>query len=191
MKKVRILVILFSIFLTGCIASPRPSKPSSDPDGFRGVKWETSISTLKDMEKFEQDKSASSDLVLYKRKGDPLKIGNAKLKNIFYLFWMENFYSVWIDFEGDENYEILKKELFQRLGEAPGSDEFAKETHKRPDGKPSEIREAEGFYAWWGRTTEVVLTYSKERHNGNLSVKSTKLAEEKRAYEKQKKKEER
>jgi hypothetical protein len=107
MKKVKILAILFTIFLIGCFASARSSKPRSDPDGFRGIKWGTEITILKDMEKAEQDKSSKSDLVWYTRKGDILAIGEAKLKTIYYSFWMGNFESVWIDFEGDENFKTL------------------------------------------------------------------------------------
>ena len=90
-------------------ASTRSSKPRSDPDGFRGIKWGTEISTLKDLEKVEQDKSTDSDLVWYTRKGDTLAIGEAKLENIFYSFWMGNFEGVWIDFKGGKILRLLKK----------------------------------------------------------------------------------
>ena len=118
MKKVKILTIVFTIFLIGCFAPPRPSMPRPDPEGFRDIKWGTEISTLKDMEEVEQDKSSGRDLVWYRRKGDTLAIGEAKLENIFYSFWMGDFESVWIDFEGEENFEALKKELFERFGKA-------------------------------------------------------------------------
>ena len=171
MKKDKILAIVFSIFLIGCFASTRSSKPPSEPDGFRSIKWETEITTLKDMEKAEQDKSSKSDLVWYTRKGDILAIGEAKLKNIYYSFWMGNFESVWIDFEGDENFEALKKELFERFGEVPES--------------------VKDFYAWRGKETDMSLSYSKDRHIGTLSINSRKVSEERGAYEKQKEKEER
>jgi hypothetical protein len=64
MKKVKILTILFTIFLIGCFASARHSKPlRSDPDGFMDIKWGTEIAMLKNMEKVEQDKSSIPDLV--------------------------------------------------------------------------------------------------------------------------------
>ena len=50
MRRVKILAILFSIILIGCFAFTRSSKPRSDPEGFRGIKWGTEISTLKGME---------------------------------------------------------------------------------------------------------------------------------------------
>jgi len=106
-KKAKVLTIVFSFFLIGCFAFTRASKSPSESDGFRDIKWGTEITTLKDMKKADQDKSSESDLVWYIRKGDTLAIGKAKLENISYSFWMGNFESVWIDFEGDENFETL------------------------------------------------------------------------------------
>ena len=189
MKKAKILAIVSSIFLIGCFASTRSSKSPSEPDGFRSIKWGTEISTLKDMEKAEQDKSSKSDLVWYTRKGDTLAIGEAKLKNISYSFWMENFESVWIDFEGDENFKTLKKELFERFGNVLESEELIKKTDKRVEGEPSTIGHAEQFYAWWGKKTEMTLSYSKDRHKGILYINSRMISEERRAYEKEKEKE--
>jgi hypothetical protein len=188
--RIKILTILFTIFLIGCFASSRPSKPlRSDPDGFRGIKWGTEISTLNDMEKVEKDQSSNSDLVWYTRKGDTLAIGQAKLENIFYSFWMGKFDSVWIDFEGDENFEVLKKESLERFGKVRGSEEPVEKTQRGARREPSAIKRPEGFYAWWGRNTEMVLSYSKDRHKGTLTINSTMISEERRAYEKQKEKE--
>src|SRR4030042_2112068 len=143
MKKAKVLAIVFSIFLIGCSASTRSSKSPSEPDGCRGSKWGTEITTLKDMEKVEQDKSSDSELVWYTRKGDTLAIGKAKLENISYSFWVGNFESVWIDFEGDENFETLKKELFERFGNVLESEELMKKMDKRVGEERPTIRYAE------------------------------------------------
>jgi hypothetical protein len=190
-KKVKILTIAFSILLIGCVGSVWHAKPRSEPDGFRDIRWGTEISTLRDMEKVEQDKSSNSDLAWYTRKGDTLTIGKAKLENIFYSFWMGNFESVWIDFKGDENFETLKKELFELFGKALESEELMKKMDRRASREPSTIRRAEEFYAWWGKNTEMSLSYSKDRHKGTLSINSKMMSEERRAYEKQKEKEKR
>jgi len=186
MEKVKILAIVFSIFLIGCFASTRSSQPRSDPDGFRDIKWGTEISTLKDMEKVEQDKSSNSDLVWYTRKEDPLAIGKARLENIFYSFWMGNFESVWIGFRGDENFETLKKELFERFGKVLESEQLMKKMDREAGREPATIRRAEEFYAWWGKNTEMTLSYSRDRHKGTLNINSKRIGEERRAYEKQK-----
>ena len=191
MKKVKILAILFTIFLIGCFASARSSKPRSDPDGFRGIKWGTEISTLKDLEKVKQDKSSDSDLVWYTRKGDTLAIGEAKLENIFYSFWMGNFEGVWIDFKGGENFEALKKALFEQFGNPLESEGSMKKMGKRAGRERSPTERAGTFYAWWGKNTEVWLSYSEDRHKGTLTINSRMISEERRAYEKEKEKEER
>jgi hypothetical protein len=191
MEKAKILTILFTIFLIGCIASTRPSKPRSDPDGFRGIKWGTEISKLKDMERMEQDKSSNPDLVWYTRKADTLAIGEAKLENIFYLFWMGNFASVSIDFKGKENFETLKKELLEQFGSTVRSEEHTRKRDQRVGIEPSKTGGADSFYAWWGKNTDILLSYSKDRHIGTLDISSTSITEERRAYEKQKEQEER
>ncbi len=171
MAKVKVLAILFTLFLIGCSVPVWSSKPYPEQTGFRGIKWGTEISALTGMEKVEQEKSSNNDLVWYTRKGDTLAIGKARLKDIFYGFWMGNFESVWIDFEDDDNFETLKKELFDQFGKVR---ESAKE-----------------FYAWEGKDTEMSLSYSKDRHNGILSIDSRKISEERRAYDKQREKEKR
>jgi len=186
MKKVNMLAIVLSIVLIGCFGSIRASKPRSEPDGFRDIKWGTEISTLKDMEKTEQDKSPNNALVWYKRKGDTLAMGKANLENIFYSFWMGTLESVWIDFKGDENFETLKKELFEQFGKVLESEELMRKMDSRAGREPSTIKHYEEFYAWWGKKSEMTLTYSRDRHRGTLSIGSTTIGEERRVYEKQK-----
>ncbi len=189
MKKVKVFTIAFSIFLMGCAGSTRHAKPHAEPDGFGGVRWGTEISALGDMEKVEQDKSSNSDLAWYIRKGDTLAIGRAKFENIFYSFWMGSFESVWIDFKGDENFETLKKELFERFGKALESEELMKKMDREASRELLTIGHGEESYAWWGKKTEMLLSYSRDRHKGTLSINSRTIREERKSYEKQKEKE--
>ena len=66
-----------------------------------------------------------------------------------------------------------------------------KKTPREARTEPSATKRAEGFYAWWGKKTEIVLSYSKDRHKGTLTINSTMISEERRAYEKEKEKEQR
>jgi hypothetical protein len=187
-EKAKILAVVCSIFLAGCFASTRSSKLRADLDGFRDIKWGTEISTLKDMEKVESDRASRPDLVWYTRKGDLLTIGRAKLESIYYSFWMGAFEGVWIGFEGDENFEALKKELFERFGKVLESEELIQKMEGEAGREPSTIKHAEEFYAWWGKNMEMTLSYSKSRRQGTLLINSKKISEERRAYEKQKRK---
>ncbi len=187
-RKANSLTIVLSILLLGCFSSVRPSKLRSDVDGFRGMKWGTEITSLRDMEKIEQEGSSFTDLVWYIKKGDPLTLGQAKLGNISYAFWEGSFESVWIDFEGDENLELLKKELFEQFGEVLESEELLKRIDKKARGEASAIEHPEVFYTWGGKNTEISLFYSKGGHKGNLSFISKKVSEERRTYEREKQK---
>ena len=191
MRKLKVFTIGFCILLIGCAGSNGYNKSHPEPDGFRGIKWGAEISTLKDMERVAQGKSSDADVAWYTRKGDTLDIGRAKLEKIFYSFWMGNFESVWIDFKGDENFEALKKELFDRYGKAIESEELVKRTEKRGEREPSTRAHAEQFYAWWGKNADMSLSYSKDRHSGTLYINSKMMTEERRTYEKQKEKEKR
>ncbi len=146
---------------------------------------------LEDMEAVEQDKSPGRELAWYRRKGDTLAIGKAKLKNIFYSFWKGKFDSVWIDFEGEENLEGVKRELFERFGKPPEPESKMDKMGRGPPRKRSPTEPLGPFYTWRGKNTDIWLSYSRERHKGTLTMNSRKISEERRAYEKERKKEER
>ncbi|MGZ3604197.1 MAG: hypothetical protein ACXU9P_04500 [Thermodesulfobacteriota bacterium] len=193
MENVKILIFLFCIFLVGC-ASNRYSKPRVELDDFRGIKWGAEITTLEGMEKVEQDKSPNRDIAWYARKGETLTFGKAKLENIFYSFWMGSFESVWMDFKGEENFQALKQELFERFGKVLESGELMEKTDKKTMMEPSTPQPRYGgeeFYFWDGKQMEMWLSYSKDRQKGSLSINSKKMSEERRDYEKRKEKEER
>jgi len=192
MKKLKLLTFVFCIFWVSC-ASTRYSKPRSELEGFGGIKWGAEVTTLEGMEKVEQDKSPNRDIVWYTRKGETLTFGRARLENIFYSFWMGSFESVWIDFKGDENFEALKQELFERFGKVLESGELVKKTEKRTmmERSPGTRQGREEIYFWDGKQTEMWLSYSKNRQKGSLSINSKKITEERRDYEKRKAKEER
>src|SRR4030042_2667934 len=133
MTRIKILTIVFGIILIGCFSPPWAPIPPAEPGGFRDIKWGTEISMLKNMEEVDQGRSSGRNLIWYRRKGDTLAIGEAKLENIFYSFWMGNFESVWIDFEGEDNFEALKKELFEQFGKAHESEGSMKRMDKRAE----------------------------------------------------------
>ena len=192
MKKIKALTCVFCIFFVGCLASTQYSKPRSELDGFRGIRWGAEVATLEGMEKLEQDKSPNRDIVWYTRKGETLTFGKAKLENIFYSFWMGNFESVWMDFKGEENFQALKQEVFERFGKVLESGELLKKTEKEALMERSTMRQGEEeFYFWDGKQMEMWLSYSKNRQKGDLSINSKKISEERRSYEKQKEKGER
>ena len=124
MKKIRYLILL--VVLMGAFGFSPPDqpvnfKPGSEPDGFRGIKWGTHISTVNDMVQVWEN----GDRKFYARKGEELEIGGAKLHQIIYVFWQERLMEVRVsilkNYDGsrDElvNFNIVKDICFEQFGE--------------------------------------------------------------------------
>jgi hypothetical protein len=189
--KIRFLIILSVIVLIGCAGSGRSSKDRPDPVGFRDIRWGTEISQLRDMEQVEQEQSSVKDLTWYRRKGDTLTMGGAKLENIFYSSWMGEFEGVWIDFVGEENFDAIKKDLFSQYGKPPESGAGPGKIGRRDRREQNEGERPGGLFVYRSKSTEIWLSYSKERRKGTLTVNSVKIGEDRREYEQRKEKEER
>jgi len=124
MKKIRyliLLVVLMGAFGFSPLDQPVNFKPGSEPDGFRGIKWGTHISTVNDMVQVWEN----GDRKFYARKGEELEIGGAKLHQIIYVFWQERLMEVRVsilkNYDGsrDElvNFNIVKNICFEQFGE--------------------------------------------------------------------------
>ena len=174
MKKIKIstLASLFCILLIYgfALAQKEPDlnnfKPGSEPDGFRDIKWGTDISTLKDMILKEEDPNGL--LKIYRRKGDILEIGAAKLKSIGYCFWQGKLIEVLIQTE-DFSGENLKNACFEKFGQG------AKMSRHPED------------YRWDGKMALIVLSISANK--GVLLIQSQEIARQQEVYERQKAKE--
>lgn len=139
----------------------------NEPDGFRGIKWGTDIKTLKDMKLLDVD---SKDR-FYSKKGDKMKIGNAKLENIIYRFWDNEFYAVMVNTKGSSNWTAFKKAVFEKFGKGYQGNEYIKE------------------YSWRGQITIINLKYNEFSEEGTLILFSVKIREKEEDYQKQKAKE--
>lgn len=156
------------------IISPGKStyKAGSEPDGFRGIKWGTYISTLKGMEYVRTAPILGGvKIYIYKRQGDVLQIGKAKLESIEYQFWKGRFCGVAVYFSGYVNWSGLKDALFEKFGKGH---------------QPDKSRES---YFWFGTKTKIMVGYNKKTEAGILSMESMKILKEKmEAYRKYRKK---
>ena len=153
--KIKILkiLIIFSVILfmdgvaTGQLVHEGSSefKPGSEPDGFRGIKWGTDISTLKDMVFID---AIYRDMKRYERRGDELKIGEAKLDYIQYEFRKGRFYLVEMWFKGGENFNQIKETMFEIYGKGRSMTE-----------------KTEGYF-WEGEKTDMIMIYDSEVGGG-------------------------
>jgi hypothetical protein len=166
-----ILAILVAIF--GCTQkSTSGFKPNSEPDGFAGIKWGAEFSEVKsDMVELRSTNDPAEPNVkikiYYTKKGDDLKMGEAQLDKMEYVFWRGKFAEVRINTTGPENFDRLEKFLFEKYGT---------------------VNKFQGAYSWDGSITRIALRYDEPTKPCLLTIGSTKLAsqEVKEIFEKDK-----
>ena len=155
------VILAFVIGIFGCIQKSTSFKPDSEPDGFASIKWGTQFSEVKsDMVESRSVSDPSEPevktTIYYTKKGDNLKMGGAQLDKIEYGFWKAKFAKVQIKASGLENFNYLKRVLFEKYG-----------TVDKP---------VQGAYTWDGSATQIVLRYDEATKTSSLTVTSTKLS---------------
>lgn len=145
-------------------------KPGTEPDGFRGIKWGTHISSLSGMRYYRTDPSYGG-VHIYIRVGDKLQIGGAKLDRIEYGFWQERFCGVTIYTSGSVNWYSLKDAVFETFGRGYQPNEFIEK------------------YFWGGTETGMILEYNEITEKGSLWMSSRKISKEMEEWDKRKAKE--
>ena len=135
-------------------------KPGSEPDGFRGIKWQTDIATLDPLHTMDIIE-IMGPLTYYKKKKEDLQLVTVKLDDITYEFWNGKFSGVMIKVRGDNQFQILKEYVFARFGPGQRS-------------KVLEQLNAQDFY-YNGIKTRMYLKFSDIDRTGELSSYSIAL----------------
>jgi len=135
-------------------------KPGSEPDGFRGLKWQTDIATLDPLHTMEVIE-IFGPFVYYKKNKEDLYLVTVKLDNIIYEFWNGKFSGVMIKVKGSNQFQILKEYVFARFGPGQRS-------------KVLEQLNVQDFY-YNGLKTRMYLKYSDIDRTGELSSYSIAL----------------
>ncbi len=135
-------------------------KPGSEPDGFRGLKWQTNIATLDPLHTMEVI-AIVGPLVYYKKNKEDLHLVTVKLDDIIYEFWNGKFSGVIIKVRGNNQFQILKDYVFARFGPGQRS-------------KTLEQLNVQDFY-YNGVKTRMYLKYSDIDRTGELSLYSIAL----------------
>ena len=136
------------------------SKPNSEPDGIAGIKWGTEFSEVKsDMVELRSTSDPAEPNVkikiYYTQKGDHLKLGEAQLDKIEYVFWRGKFAEARISAIGPENFDRLKKFLFEKYGT---------------------VNKSQGAYFWDGSVTQIFLKYDEPPKPFLLTIVSTNIS---------------
>jgi hypothetical protein len=134
-------------------------KPGSEPDGFRGIRWEAELSTLEGMEHYRTDPSYGG-IEFYFRKEDSSRIGWGWVDTIQYGFWREKFYVGMITVYGSWNFHALKEAVFAEFGE--GSKPF----HDKEE------------YLWIGDKAVMALQYDPAMRGGLYYVRSQSISDQ-------------
>jgi hypothetical protein len=135
-------------------------KPGSEPDGFRGIKWQTDIATLDPLHTMEVIEILGP-FVYYKKNKEDLYLVTVKLDNIIYEFWNGKFSGVMIKVRGNNQFQILKEYVFARFGPGQRS-------------KVLEQLNVQDFY-YNGVKTRMYLKYSDIDRTGELNMYSIAL----------------
>ena len=122
-------------------------EPRKGPDGFRGIKWGTDISTLKDMRYI---KTSLQGTKIYSRKNDTLHIGRVKLERIEYYFSEGEFSDVCILTKGYTNWTRLEEAVFEKFGFDYQDNDYIED------------------YFWSGGITEMSLQYNEISKKGEF-----------------------
>ena len=155
------VILAFVVGIFGCTQkSTSGFKPNSEPDGFAGIKWGTEFSEVKSemVESRSIINPTEPDVkikIYYTKKGDNLKMGEAQLDKIEYGFFRGKFAEVQITATGPENFNHLKKVLFEKYG-----------TVDKP---------VQGLYPWNGSVTRIALRYDEPTKTSSLTISSTKI----------------
>ena len=153
-----IILVLMVGILCCTQKSTTPFKPNSEPDGFAGIKWGTEFSEVKSdmIESRSIANPTEPDVkikIYYTRKGDNLKMGEAQLDKMEYGFFRGKFADAQITITGPENFNHLKKFLFEKYGAVEKS--------------------TQGLYSWNGPVTRIAMRYDESTKTSLLTISST------------------
>lgn len=121
----------------------------NEPDDFRGIKWDTHIEKLSDMEIVLD----GGDLKAYTKKGEKMMLEGARLSALHYIFYKDHFYCVHIEFKGLDDFNKIKDVLFKIYGEPEGTQYYDKR------------------FVWPGESASITLEFDESMGRGELGYK--------------------
>jgi hypothetical protein len=134
--------------------------PGTEPDGFRGIKWQTDIVTLDPFRTMEVI-AIMGPFTYYTKIKEELRYGTADLVDIIYEFWNGKFSGVVMKVKGEGQFQKLKDYCFARFGEGQRSKIYAQ-------------MQVQDYY-YNGVKTRMYLKYSDMDRMGELSLYSIAL----------------
>ena len=132
-------------------------KAESEPEGFRGIKWQQALSTLNPFNTMDLLELVGPN-ASYRKYSENLTLGSAKLQTITYEFWNGKFAGVVIKVKGPEDYGKLREYCFKQYGPGKRSQVYAS----------MDVQD----FVWNGYLTKMYLRYSDMDRMGELGLYS-------------------
>lgn len=161
MKKISVIMICLVLVTGTMLASAFPN----EPDGFRGVKWGTSLSSLKGYG-FLYPYLMDQRVRFYDRGKENLQVFGMKADKIEYGFARGRFYSYEVKFLGEGKIETVKNYLVKQYG--PWSDS---EKNEAVDSDTRKLIRSENFY-WKGSVTFINFRCDYTNQEASVNVYS-------------------
>ncbi len=131
---------------------------AGEPDGFSGTKWGTKKRKVKGLKFLRED---SLDGKIYRKKKDNLRQWGVLFEALEYYFRDGKFSQAKGKVRGEDNWELLKKALFDKFGQG------AMEKFLILDGVES--------YAWRGKDTSISIERANRSDEGKMTISSVDL----------------
>jgi len=157
--KIFVMLLSISLLLSNFQVNAETNNFPNEPDGFRGIEWETHVSKVKGLQ--HKDTVYSHGDITYTRENDNFEVAGAKVERIRYLFTNEKFTGVSIEFKNNDNYNIIEAWFFREYG--------------NPNYQTN-INAIVEDYMWKGNKTLIRLFYLKLNGNGSIGIFPSKYA---------------
>jgi len=159
------LLVLLALLLT-----PPLILAAADVDGFKGMRWGSSLPDLLKTRKLVLTKDGGAKgASLYTLENEPLRFGKATLIGIHCSFAQERLQGVILLFKGSKDFAAMKTEALARFGESQKIEQGNEE-----------------IYNWVGTVTNSVLSYNRSTQSGFLFMKPKKMPPPVKVAEKRK-----
>jgi len=184
MKKILgVWIIFFMAIVTGCAGLGGPGSNSTtqsgsfyvpndqaklvtfrggEPDGFNGIKWQTTVSAVTGLKYYRTDFSAGG-IDFYFKDQDGFQLIGGKNVPVQYGFWKERFYVGMVITQGLTDWTSLKDSVFNKFGVGA---------------KPFLNKEE---YLWVGKVSVMALRYDERQKMGTLYIRFEPMEKEMQA----------
>ena len=156
--------LLFTAILLICLPT-RLFAFQNEPDGFRGVKWGSDVSSLRMMQFIRDVTTDFGGISIYRNIDDEMKIGEATVQEIKYYFWRNKFFKITTSANDQMNALNLYRACMDNFGDR--------------------VDIYHDTYTWTGKTTTVQLSGAFDAYS-QIVIKSTDLARKLQVLEEQK-----